>query len=778
MPEVNRRGPAQLPHELSSFAGRRAAVEAIKQALSTSRLVTLTGPAGIGKSRLALRVARDLRQAFRGGVYLADLAGVRDTGSVAGTVATALGLDCAARRDPETLLVDYLKGRHALVVLDNCEHVRGTCCRQAEELLAGAEDLCLLVTSQTPLAARAEQVWPVPPLSVPDTEDLHSRRSQQQHEAVVLFEQRVAAVARGFTLDRDNWTSVARLCRRLDGNPLAIELAALQMTALSVDQILDRLDNPFRLLTTGYSTARPSHRTLLASQDRSFELCSPVERALWARCSVFTGDFDLDAVESVCAGGEIAEKDVLTSVAGLLDMSVLTRSYDGETARYRMLEITRLYGRQRLAEAGEEVTLRRRHRDYYLRLAEQADGRSGGAGQVELAHRLRADQDNFLAALDYCVTEPGDARAGLRMAAALWFLWIGCGLLAEGQSRLDRALAADTEPSPDRVRALWVAGWIAYLRGDPRASLVRHTEGHDLAQLVRCAPGSPFFYEETLCAGRLRHALARMDQRLAACDEPDRWAAPALLTLCLGVPFADLPCGTGKMREFFGECQARCVPVGERWVLSWAEWNVGLTWWAEGEPNRAGDCGRAALREKRDLQDRLGIVCCLELLSWVAASTGNSRRAAVLAGAADTLWKPIGKPLFGSEILAKWSGESRSRSREALRCRTYDAAYQEGACTPADEAIAYALAEPRPAVLAGSRPGAAGTNPVLTKREWEVAELVAFGLTDKAIAARLVISQRTAEGHVQNVLRKLDFTSRAQIVIWVLEQREGANSTG
>ncbi|MFC0112109.1 LuxR C-terminal-related transcriptional regulator [Kibdelosporangium aridum] len=410
-----------------------------------------------------------------------------------------------------------------------------------------------------------------------------------------------------------------------------------------------------------------------------------------------------------------------------------------------------------------------RHRDYYLRLAEQADERSGAARQVELARRLRADRQNFLAALDYCLTEPGEAGTGLRMAAALWFLWIGCGFLAEGQSRLDRALATDTEPSHERLRALWVAGWIAYLRGDPCTRLALHAQGNDLAQRVGCAQGIPFFHEEALGACVLQRALSLLDQALANCDEPGRWEAPALLTFALGPPTTGLPGDINETLKFFDECRARCGPTSERWALSWVKWNVGLTWWAHGEPDSAGERGRAALRDKRDLQDPLGIVCCLELLSWVTASTDHPRRAAVLAGAADTLWKPIGKPLFGSEILAKWSSESRSRSQEALGHRTYDAAYSEGASMPPDEAIAHALTEPRPAVASGSRRRTARTNPVLTKREWEVAELVASGLTNKAIATRLVIAQRTVEGHVENTLRKLGFTSRTQLATWMLD---------
>jgi predicted ATPase/DNA-binding CsgD family transcriptional regulator len=773
----------RLPHETTSFVGRRQAVAAVKRTLSAARLVTLTGVGGVGKSRLALRVAKDMRRAFPGGVWLVELATVRDSSLVAHAVAAAVGLSDRSGRDLQTTLADYLAGRQSLLLLDNCEHVLAGCCRLANKLLSAASGLRILATSREPLRSTAEHVWPVPPLPVSAVDGPDAGTSPHQSEALMLFEERAAALIPGFTLNDGTGTAAARLCQRLDGVPLAIELAVMHLRALSVKQVLDRLDdNMFRLLSTGYRGASPRHQTLRATMDWSFEPCSTVEHALWARCSVFAGEFDFQAAESVCSGEGLTEFDVFKGVAGLMDKSVLIRA-EGEgsgPARYRMLESIREYGRQRLAEAGGQAMLRRRHRDYYLGVAEEIDADSFGPRQDELVRRLHAEGANFAAALDYCRTEPGEVRTGLRMAAALWFYWIVCGRLEEGRHWLNQALDLETAPSPERVTALWLAGWIAHLQGDSAASLTLHSQSRDLAWRMKdndILTRAAFLGDEQLWADNLLRALRDLDQMRQRRHTKEYWAAPAMLTFALGAPAAGLPGEIDSAMEVYSECRALCEPMGERWALSWMAWNIGVTWWAVGNSEKAYEHARDALRSKSELNDQVGTPYCVELLSWVAACLGDPRRSVVLFGAAEKMWEPIGGPLLGSEILLKWSGESQARSREALGDRAYDDARQEGARLSRDEIIAYALDVRTSSSGATSQPSAAKNEPRLTKRERQIAELVARGLSNKDIAAELVISQRTAEGHVERIRTKLGFNSRTRIAAWILQQENSDTGT-
>lgn len=477
-----------LPAEVTSFVGRREATASVKRALSEARLVTLAGVGGVGKSRLALHVAREIRRAFPDGVWLVELAKLGTPALVEQTVAAALELRDHSSRDPATVLAEFLADKRLLLVLDNCEHVLARCGQMVDRLLAAAPALSVLATSREPLGIPGERLWPVPPLTLPPA-DAGAQAPDRPYEALALFEDRAAAVVPDFTLDKDNKPAVARLCRRLDGLPLAIELAAVRMRVLSAEEMLARLEDRFTLLTTGHRTAAPRHQTLRAAVQWSFELCSEPERLLWARCSVFAGDFDLDAAERVCAGPGLAHREVFEAVSRLIDKSVLTREGGGASARYRVLETIRQYGRERLDETGDTPAVRRRHRDYYLLLAEQADADSGGPHQYEWAERLRAERANVFTALDYCLTIPGQQRHGLRLAATLWFYWIACGSVRDGRYWLGRALKADPAPSRDRARALWTNGWIACLQGDNQAGLALLEEGRDLAQKLATTPG-------------------------------------------------------------------------------------------------------------------------------------------------------------------------------------------------------------------------------------------------------------------------------------------------
>ncbi|MEV0705698.1 LuxR C-terminal-related transcriptional regulator [Saccharopolyspora sp. NPDC050389] len=767
-----------LPHELTSFVGRRQAMADVKRALSDSRLVTLTGFGGMGKSRLALHVAHALRRAFTDGAHLVELADVQDPSLVPHAVIGALGLQDRSMRDLDTVLTEYLVDRHLLLVLDNCEHLLGSCGHLITTLLSAAPRLRVLATSREPIGIRGEQILPVPPLSLPTADDSKAtdETPPRNHAALRLFEDRAAAVSTGFSLTEDNEIAVARLCQRLDGVPLAIELAAVRVRVLSVEEILDRLESRFQLLTSRHLADAPRHQSLRAAVDWSFDLCTHQERQLWARCSVFAGDFDLDAAEHICADDGLTTDDVFTGIAGLIDKSILASVGQHPRSRYRMLETIRQYGQEQLSAAGEESSLRRRHRDYYLVLAEQSDGGSAGPSQADWVKRLRIERPNFWAALEYCLTTSGEARTALRMTAALWFLWLGFGFTREGRRWLDRALDADTGPSTERARALWIDGWLAHLHGDRTGSLSLLNESRALAQQLgnetELTYALQFLGDTEMWDHNLSRAGPLLDQALTRHRASAHWTAPALIVFALQAQRAGLHGDVDRAMEFLHECESVCAQLGERWALSWTEWNVGVSWWAAGNATETALHVSASLRAKQDLEDTLGIACCVELLTWVAAIQGNTERAAVLFGALGRLWAVIGTPLFGAETLLSWRAQAQEQVRERLGDTAFEAAGQKGALMDQEETISYALGETTtPALTHKARQVPLAESP-LTKREREVASLIASGKSNKEIAANLVIARRTAETHVEHILVKLGFTSRMQIATWVTDHTQ------
>jgi non-specific serine/threonine protein kinase len=776
--DLSERKAGNLPDDVTSFVGRRQATAEIKRALSTSRLVTLSGAGGVGKSRLALHVARGLRRAFPDGAWLVELAKLDDASLVGNAVAAALELpDTFSARDLESVLVDYLADKRLLLVLDNCEHLLEACIHLVSALLLAAPNLRVLATSRELLGIGGETVWPVPPLSVPDVvASSAADLPAHQFEASALFEDRASAVSPGFTLNHDNAKAVAQLCQRLDGLPLAIELAAVWLRALSVDQVLARLVDRDELLSTDKRAALPRHQTLRATVEWSFDLCTKLERTLWARVSVFTGDFDLEAAEHVCASDGLAAEDVFTGVAGLLDKSVLARHGNNPRTRYRMLDTIRQYGRERLAENGDEVAVRRRHRDYYLWLAEQAEADWFGPRQVEWLNNFHTEQPNVWVAMDFCLTEPGEARTGMRMAGALWWYWIGRAL-RDGRHWLDRALTVETEPSHERAKALWVDGWIAVSQGDTPPALPVLDECAAMARRLgdeaALACAMHFIGVAKWVQNLAPDAVAFLEEALdrhRAADAPRSLTALALCHLAMAVALLG---DVERAVALCEECTADCEAHGECWTRSWAQWDLVVIRWRQGDVPKASEHARQSLRLKQILNDQLGIPFCVEFLAWVAVVDGDAERAALLFGMSEKMWEPIGGGrLSETKALLDSSDQCRTQAREILGEQAFAAASQRGREFAVDAAIAYALGEKPRAPHAAAVPDAAPLLPHLTRREREVAELVAEGQSNSQIAANLVISQRTAESHIEHILSKLGFNSRTQIAVWFIEQQE------
>jgi predicted ATPase/DNA-binding SARP family transcriptional activator len=473
-----RRPVATLPCPLTSFIGREPQIAEIRRLLQAHRLVTLNGAGGCGKTRLALHVAGELVDEYAGSVWLVEFASLADPALVPQAVATALGV----REEPDQPLVITLTralcSRQLLLVLDNCEHLVDACAHLAEALLRACPHLKIVATSREALGIAGETPFRVPSLSLPDEAQLPPWERLLGYEAVRLFIERAALVRPGFVVTSENAASVVAVCQRLDGIPLAIELAAAWVRALPVQQIAQRLDDRFHLLTGGSRTALPRHRTLQALIDWSYDLLAERERALLRRLSVFAGGWMLAAAEAVCSDGAdsvaLRPADVLELLVSLVDQSLVVYEERGAEARYRLLETVRLYGRDRLAEAGEAEVMRGRHRDWFLALAEGADAKLYGGEQNEWLQRLEREHDNLRTAFAWCQTEPGDradgdeAPAGLRMAVALVRFGDMRGYLAEDRARLAAALALPGARvrTSIRAKALNAAAWYAKEQGD------------------------------------------------------------------------------------------------------------------------------------------------------------------------------------------------------------------------------------------------------------------------------------------------------------------------
>ena len=771
-----------LPVEVTSFVGRRRELTAAKRLLSTTRLVTLTGVGGVGKTRLALRVAADARRAFDDGVWLIELGELHDPELLADSVVAALGLRDQSSEPSPKLLAEYLADRRVLLILDNCEHMVEAAAELAETLLRRCPDLRILATSREHLGIGGEAVMRVLPLAAPDPDRPPLLEGLPECDAVTLFAQRAEAASPGFVLSEDNRVTITRICQRLDGLPLAIELAAARLRVLTPQQILDRLTDRNRLLTTGSRDAPLRHQTLKLSMDWSYDLCEPVEKQLWARLSVFAGGFELDAAESVCAGF-LERHEALDVVGRLVDQSILISEMGGTAARYRLLGSLREYGYQKLQEMGEEAAFRRRHRDWCLQLVQQAEEEWIGPHQVAWITRLKREQQNMRDALQYCVTERGEAEAeaGLLIAASLRTLWLTHGLLNEGRCWLDRVLAHHSgPPTTVRIKALSANAELAGIQGDLQKvavlveeakAIAAHLGGIGVRALVTHADGL-----QALFGGDLPRAVDCFGDALevfrAEGDLLRQVGDLVGLELASGL-LGDMPRAIACKEEVL----AISEPRGESVYRACALWALALAVW-QTDYRQAARLLEHSVRLTRVVDDRIHLAWSLEALAWIASAEHLDRRAAVLLGAAAALSATVSSSPVAVPTLRSYHDECVRQSRRTLGGQVYDEQVRHGEAMAFENAVTYALDEEQGSASPPGVDSASG----LTRRERQVAGLVAEGLTNKAIAAQLVISQRTAQGHVEHILAKLGFTSRAQIAVWVVglaeaERRGSASRT-
>ncbi|MFC5751833.1 LuxR C-terminal-related transcriptional regulator [Actinomadura rugatobispora] len=769
----------RLPAELTSFIGRRDELAEIGRLFGQCRLVTLMGPGGVGKTRLAIRAANRLAASFEDGVCFVDLSGLRESSLLAQAVGEAFGLPDQAPAAALDALVHYLGERRMLLVLDTCEHLIDGCAMLAEVLLQNASGLRVLTTSRQPLDITGEYTLMVAPLAVPDepAADAEPVPLAASCDSMTLFAERAAAVVSGWTITERNVGAVALLCHRLDGIPLAIELTAVQLRALSIEQVVARLDRRI-LRLRGRRTSMPRHQTLRAAIDWSHELCSPGERLLWARLSVFAGAFDLEDAEHICAGGELPAEEIVELLAGLVAQSIVLRVDADGAARYRMLDTLREYGAEMLELLGQDEAVRGRAFERFSGAIRRAAAELGTEAQPRWLEWFRREQANVRAAMEHGLRAAGDediARAFLGLGRILALQ----GLIGEARYWGTRVFAS-RDLTALRIREsaelLALFGLLAVVQDDlaqgrelvDQAEARARASGDDVRGLayVREVQGvAALGLDRMEDAGRLLgeardlHRLAGNDDVLAPLSDVFLAAAKALA--------GDID---GAVRDAT-EVVAAAEAAGELWCRSYGLCVRGLALVVAGDPERGLDDLRPALRIKLDLGDRLGVGLAFDVIGAALVALGEVEPAARVFGAGDAALRFTGVSLFGLKHRLLREAYWR-RGEELIGEEAFRKAYDGGVALPFEAAVAEALGEPAapeaPPVPAApvAVPAPRNGDAPLTPRELEIAALVTEGLTNREIAGRLVIAKRTVDSHVEHILSKLAFTSRTQIAAW------------
>lgn len=682
-----------LPLQLTSFIGRGKEIAEVKQLFSKTRLLTLTGSGGTGKTRLSLQVAVDLLPSFADGAWFIELAPLADSALAPQTVATALGLRVEGNRPVLTVLIERLREKTILLVLDNCEHLIDSCARLAEALLSTCPDLRILASSREALGIPGETAYRVPSLSLPEASA--PIETLVECEAVRLFIERASAALPDFEVASHNAPAIAEVCRRLDGIPLAIELAAARVSVLRVEQIVARLSNRFRLLTGGSRTALPRQQTLRATIDWSHDLLQDDERILLRRLSVFAGGWTLEAAEAIGAGDGIEKEDVLDTLTRLVNKSLVVAERKlGAEAPYRLLETIRQYAREKLTESDEEEKVREWHRDWFLASAERAEPELWrGRDQAGWLDRLEAEHDNLRTALDWAL-ETEQVEAGMRLAVALWWFWMHRGYYQEGRHRLEAGLAQRRRlPKPLLAQLLRAAGRLAARQGDFDLAEVYGEESValfralgdevNLARSVRALAATITERDD------LERAQPYTAENLALCRERgDKWGIAEALT--------DLGWNAALLGDY-----ARGIPLLEEslalereleniYGIAFALFALGISRLLFGEANEAAKLLQESLTLFHHMEHKWFIGGCLDGLAGVASARHQPMPATRLWGASDQLLESIGgsTPTFWTHYVEEPILASiRSQLDEAA----FEAAYAEGRAMAMEQAIQYAL---------------------------------------------------------------------------------------
>lgn len=805
--------PHNVPIQLTSFIGREREAAEVTTLLRDARLLTLTGTGGCGKTRLACEVATRLLGEYPDGVWVAELAAVADPALLPQTAAFALGVGEEPGRWIDETLLDALRDKHLLLVLDNCEHVVEAAARLADSVLRRCPEVQILATSREPLGVAGEQRWRTPSLSLPRANGDARPEELVSSEAARLFAARATAVEPGFAITGENAPAIATICQRLDGIPLAIELAAARVRLLTPEQIATRLDNSFRLLVGGDRAAMPRQQTLRGAIDWSYDLLSAEERTLLRRLSAFVGGFDLDAAEAVSGGDGTA--DVLDLLAQLVDKSLVHVEKHGPEARYRMLELIRQYGAEKLDEAGEATAVRVRLRDWSLGLADRAEQPLWGADAPDWRERLDLEHPNLRAALEWC--REHDPEAGLQLAAGLWRFWEPRGYLTEGRSWLETFLSrteAIRGRATVRAKALLGAGYLARDQGDTTAARSRFEASLSIFRETgdRWGIGSGLRSLGVLAQSDGSYADARglFEEALALFREIDHGLGVGWTLRNLGI-LAQIEGDYVRAEALFQESLPVLQRLGDTNGTGRVLGSLGILARVQGQFERARSLLEEGLRLVRDAGDRRGESMGLSALAGLALLDGDTPTSLELVRRSLSLGQEMGERLAiargiclagllaleqeecerGARLLGAASTMHRdirgalevderahldaavTRAGASIGEGAWDAAWSAGQRMSVDQAIQQALAGPASPVARATRPDTPRARPVagLTEREAEVLRLVARGDTNREIAAQLVLSEYTVMRHLSNILRKLGVSSRVAAAAFAV--REG-----
>ncbi len=795
----------QLPVETTGFIGREAELARLSALLEQARLITVTGPGGVGKSRLALRAAAAAAPGFADGVCLVDLSALREPGLLVHTVAAALGLPEQSQGAHLDAVLAYLNDRHLLLILDTCEHLIDACAMFAEAVVARAARVTLLATSREPLDVSGENACPVAPLPVAQFDELaddpcarydggfphraHSRgpggvwggrppgRAErgvvppEDNSAVELFLERAAAAVPGFTATTDDLPDVIRLCQRLDGIPLAIELAAVRLRALPLDELASRLDQRLALLTSGQRGGR--HRTLRDAISWSHDLCTPAEQAMWARLSVFAGPFTMTAAEEVCADGPDTDQ-VMPTVIRLVDKSVIVRiDAGGAPTQYRMLGTIREFGAERLDASGDAGGTRRRFIARYLAMARYFRDHFLDDDQLARMRELRREHANVRAALEYAFWESEAAAEsdGVELATALAVYWRARGLAREGSYWLAGAAERAREGSAERGHAVLERGHLLVMQGDAPGALDAASQAIALAAALgdKALAARGYLVKTAALSGKGRLAAAAESgeearRRLTALDDQFGLASLDTQLTYLALLNDDIEAALGHVERGLRQLSGS----RERWLHANLYMLASLGLYLAGRDIESTWTATRALQVKQEIGDVIGIAFTLELLGWLAARAGSHQRAAWLLGGADPLWERAGGRLAATASFERLHAEAVGGCGSALGGKLFAELFARGVRHPVEAMAAFALND-----IGDPAAGGDGTRirlpSQLTAREREIASLVAAGLSNRQIAEMLFISRRTVDAHLEHIFGKLGITSRVMLTIQLRE---------
>ena len=760
--------------EATPFIGRQRELGELHRALGIARAVTLIGVGGTGKTRLAQSLLHELRDEHEGRVWIVELGQVHDPAMVQLAVAAALGLRPEPGGAQAPTVARFLGDDPALLVLDNCEHLLEPVAAMASELLASCPRLRLVATSREALGIAGELVYRLSPMAVPELPDGLRAEDLLENESVALFVGRAREALPGFELTDANEETVARLCVALEGIPLALELAAARIRVLSPEAMLDRIEQRFQLLSRGYVDVPDRQRSMEASVEWSHDLCGPQEQALWARLSVFSGGFDLDAAEIVCADDTMPAADVLDALSSLVDKSLLSRDPQDAATHFFMLETIREYGALRLDLTGETELWEGRHRDYFAQRTRAFRQQWVGPDQPRLVAVMRRNHANLRAVLERTTRSKEQAAVALRIAVDLEGYWVVTGLLTEARRWLESALTQGIGTSPERAVALSISGYLAGLQ-------VKLDEAGQRIAAARAELGSSAGAPDTVAWARLHFAEAMQSLYRGDLTAAERSCRRSIELLeaagdVHGLPAAYVVLGVclsaGGREVEAAAAHARCLAItearGERHIRGLALWALSVDARRSGDLARAAGLASLSLDLRSQLGDDAGVALALESMASISAAQGDAVRSATLLGAAAQLWERVGLGPLAGQYIAEQRDLGERGARQQLDLLTFEAAHRRGLSMPVEQAVDYALGR-SPAVEQVDL-----EDTPLTARERQVTALIGEGLSNRQIASRLVISVRTAQGHVENILRKLGFRSRTQVAAWVVSRSVGA----